>query len=426
MALDQDALHRTQRIRYEAFSTFATALNNCDGYEAMSGILGSQLKFIFDCFIFRIYYRNQQTQMVFQGFMGRDTFFQAMGQASNGFERKLVEKGLPVSLCTDDDLFDESVEGTIFTHNKVRCVSALPLVYPDGHEILISIASKDTRKSVELDFKFLKLVADLVSNKLHQLALLEEVAGKNLDLEVKNKQVTTLNRYLEKMVSQRTAELSEANHELATLFYRSSHDFRAPLANIMGLANVARLMTDDEEILSLFEQCRTVVNDMDTMLRRLDYLSSLHLIEKTDDINLEDLLLGLKDRYREKLDACGGNITINVGALKPYRSNAGVLTTVFQNLLDNSLTYHKGQPQISIDAEDAGDQLVIRFADNGQGIGPLILPKVFDMYYRGNALSTGHGLGLYMVRKLLKALNGVISAWSEEGQYSMFTIKLHY
>lgn len=424
MESDVEILFSSQRIRYEAFSKFATEINKCISYEDISRVLTSQIKFLFECFIFRVYYQSHISDLVFQGFHGKSVFFQNGDDIIYDFEREIIQKGVPVNCTLNDESFNYLIDDTIFGHHGVVSLSSLPIHYPFGGEFLITIASKDPVKYIELDFKFLKLVGDLLSNKLAQLILLEDIARQKKELEVKNKQITSLNNYLQSEVSQRSIELLEANQELSTLFYKTSHDFRAPLANIMGLANLAELITNDEEVLGLFERCRKVVHGMDNMLVKLDDLTSLDNDKTFELLDLKSLLLQVKDKFQSRLDACGGRLVIKADGLKPFRSNAGIMYAVFEQMLDNAIVFCKEDLLISITVKQTDDTVEITVKDNGQGITPVAVPKIFDMYYRGNANSKGNGLGLYIVKKLLKRLNGEICVDTAHGQFTMFHLKL--
>jgi signal transduction histidine kinase len=424
LVVDPEVLHKAQRIRYEAFSVFATELNKCTGYDAVSGLLTSQIKFIFDCFIFRVCHRHQQSQLVFQGFMGNSIFHQNGDEIIYPFEHDILDDALPVYLTHTDAAFQGKVAQTIFAHQKVVCCMALPITYSDEHSILITIASKEPKHFIELDFKFLKLVGDVLSNKLLQLLLADDVARKTRELDIKNKQIQSMNKYLENMVLERTEELVQANRELTTMFYRASHDFRAPLANIMGLANVAGMMTDNKEVLELFDRCRKVVVGMDSMLSKLNYLSSPPVNEPDIQINFEALFADIETRFASRLQSTGGSLTVNVTEVPPYRCKLSIMQVIFEHLIDNAITFCRKKPDVKVEVNYHEPNYTVKVGDKGQGIPAAVQPHIYDMYYRGSIYSTGNGLGLYIVRKLLKSINGEISLESKEGEYSNFIVKL--
>jgi signal transduction histidine kinase len=80
---------------------------------------------------------------------------------------------------------------------------------------------------------------------------------------------------------------------------------------------------------------------------------------------------------------------------------------------------------VRVRAEHAGDRVLITVSDRGPGISEGDLPRIFDRYYRGQRHEgEGLGLGLYIVRKLVEAHGGSISAESRIGEGSTFTFTL--
>lgn len=106
------------------------------------------------------------------------------------------------------------------------------------------------------------------------------------------------------------------------------------------------------------------------------------------------------------------------------------LQTVFTNLLDNSVKYSKPDVKVSVKIEPLPkNQIEIRVADNGVGISRNELKRIFKRFYRIPNLSTqkakGTGLGLYIVRSIVKKHKGKIYAKSEgEGKGSTFIVRL--
>ncbi|HZZ70745.1 MAG TPA: HAMP domain-containing sensor histidine kinase, partial [Pirellulales bacterium] len=88
------------------------------------------------------------------------------------------------------------------------------------------------------------------------------------------------------------------------------------------------------------------------------------------------------------------------------------LEILFRNLIDNAIKYGGPEPQVEIVAVREGPRIVTRIADNGPGIPSGLRRKIFSRFVRlGNELErskTGTGLGLYIVRTLVKQLRGEI------------------
>ena len=92
---------------------------------------------------------------------------------------------------------------------------------------------------------------------------------------------------------------------------------------------------------------------------------------------------------------------------------------IFDNLLENSRKYAEVQPiQISISGKETEQEVLLRFADNGQGVPEEKLASIFEEFYRTDASrkkKEGNGLGLYIVKNLIESMGGQVWAKNEAG-----------
>jgi CheY-like chemotaxis protein len=105
------------------------------------------------------------------------------------------------------------------------------------------------------------------------------------------------------------------------------------------------------------------------------------------------------------------------------------LTQVFSNLLNNAAKYTDPAGRIDVNAAREGDEVVIRLKDNGIGIAPEMLPRVFDLFAQApvslDRAQGGLGVGLTLVRALVELHGGKVAASSEGlGRGSLFTVSL--
>ncbi len=105
------------------------------------------------------------------------------------------------------------------------------------------------------------------------------------------------------------------------------------------------------------------------------------------------------------------------------------LTTVFTNLLDNAVKYSADEIKVVIEMQVNGKNIETRITDSGAGLSPNELKRIFKRFYRVPNLSTekakGTGLGLYIVRSIIKKHYGKIRAESAgEGKGSKFIVQL--
>jgi light-regulated signal transduction histidine kinase (bacteriophytochrome) len=104
-----------------------------------------------------------------------------------------------------------------------------------------------------------------------------------------------------------------------------------------------------------------------------------------------------------------------------------LLTTVFQNLLGNSLKFRgEDPPRVRVDADRDGDRWLLRFADNGIGIEHEYAERIFVIFQRLHARNTypGTGIGLSMCRKIVEHHGGMMWLEQHAGAGTVFVIAL--
>jgi two-component system, OmpR family, phosphate regulon sensor histidine kinase PhoR len=123
------------------------------------------------------------------------------------------------------------------------------------------------------------------------------------------------------------------------------------------------------------------------------------------------------------------SVTIEENALCEFVADIDGLKTVFDNLIDNALKYSIQPVKIKIKISSTAQKVIIEFSDNGIGIAPKELKKVFNKFHRvyhPNIPNVkGTGLGLYQVKEIIKNHGGKIYIFSDgEGKGTTFKIEL--
>lgn len=109
----------------------------------------------------------------------------------------------------------------------------------------------------------------------------------------------------------------------------------------------------------------------------------------------------------------------------PVAGDSDLLRIVFFNLLNNAIKYSAEGGRIEVSGSIVADWAEISIRDEGSGIAAADLPHVFDRYFRaGNNRAGGTGLGLYIVRKIVTAHGGTVTADSAANHGSRFTVRL--
>jgi PAS domain S-box-containing protein len=212
-----------------------------------------------------------------------------------------------------------------------------------------------------------------------------------------------------------------------------SHELRNPLAPIQNATRVARTptATPDEVQWSLAVIERQVQN----MARLLDDLMDVSRIVrgrlelKVERTSLNDAIIAAVEQARPIIDSRQHTLTVDMPKEAMWVNGDPVrLAQIFGNLLDNAATYSDRGGSISLRARADGDSFLVSVRDEGGGINPEFLPKVFEMFVqsgRSGRVTGGLGIGLALVDGLVKLHQGSVTAHSEGvGRGSEFTVRL--
>ncbi len=244
---------------------------------------------------------------------------------------------------------------------------------------------------------------------------------------------------LEKTVAVRTAKLQETIAELEHFSYAITHDMRAPLRAMQGFAALLeeecaqcnRAVSKD-----YFRRIRLASSRMDRLITdSLAYSRTASQELKLEPVDLAKMILSLVQTY-PNLQPDLADIEVQP-SLPVVLGNQGALTQCFSNLLGNAVKFAKAgrRPQIRVrtgsrprseaSAPTASKALVrIWVEDDGIGIPRPFLPRLFGMFERASRDHEGSGMGLAIVRKVVRQMGGEVGVESEEGKGSRFWVDL--
>jgi signal transduction histidine kinase len=223
-------------------------------------------------------------------------------------------------------------------------------------------------------------------------------------------------------------ELEATHKELNTFIYKAAHDLRGPLCSIMGLANVAELEGEKENLPQYIHKISESTHKLDTVLISLINVMSIKDSKPIlKEIKFETLLNKILTRltYTVGFNEVAFNHTIETK--RSFFSDEFILNTILYNIIENSIIYRNTNDRsafVNVTITNLDGSTLLQIQDNGIGMESEVQEQIFDMYFRGNIYSTGPGLGLYIVKNGVKKLGGTIAVKSEPGKGSLFTINL--
>lgn len=223
-------------------------------------------------------------------------------------------------------------------------------------------------------------------------------------------------------------ELVKINKEVDSLVYSVSHNLRAPLMSLVGLLNLARLEDRLEVIRDYNKLMEGVIHKLDDTLKEiLDYSRNARQELQAEHIDFRKLIADTLDKLRFMPDYHSIDVRVTVNDKVDFRSDHYRLSVIANNLISNSIKYadlRKPKPLFQITVTTDEKRAVLQFRDNGIGIEKSLVPKIFNMFFRGTTEREGSGLGLYIVKEAVHMLGGKIDVSSELGNGTLFELEV--
>ncbi len=247
--------------------------------------------------------------------------------------------------------------------------------------------------------------------------LLAEIASWNLELERRIREKTE-----ELQLAQAEIIQSEKMSTLGHLAAGMAHEIRNPLNSIALNIQLVKGGLDDDERLECVARIESEVRRIDSIVRKL--MDSVrrpcfHPMK----ISVDQVLDAALETFRSRLDMKGITLQRDYRSIPPaIHADPEEIAQVFSNLIVNSIEEMHSGGILGISLNLRGETIVATVSDTGGGISPEALPKIFEPFF--TTKSSGTGLGLSVVLRIVRSYDGRIEVESELGKGSAFTVFL--
>lgn len=250
------------------------------------------------------------------------------------------------------------------------------------------------------------------------------------ELRERESDLRTLNESLEERVAERTQELARSNEELAQFAYVASHDLQEPLRMVTSYTQLLarryrdKLDSDANEFIDYAVDGATRMQGLINAL--LDYSRVGSQGKEFEPVDCEVIFKEVTTNLKVAIEEIKAVVTHD--PLPVVLADRSQLSRLLQNLIGNAIKYRgERTPEVHVNAQCKNGEVLFCVRDNGIGIAPEHLERVFVIFQRLHTREeySGTGIGLAVCRKIVERHGGNIWVESkvDEGSSFYFTIQ---
>ncbi len=245
-------------------------------------------------------------------------------------------------------------------------------------------------------------------------------------IKEQNKKLIDYNHILEDQVEERTqqlkqtnSELIEQNTQLEQYGYMTAHNLRGPVARILGLVSILNTKEPaDHANQFILENVQKETNHLDSVIQDMNQILDIRkgIRNNIESINLLERVTSALQNFQADLESIGGFVSLQIPDSIVIDFVKAYLDSILYNCISNAIKYRNPRRKlvIKIEAQTLADTFVrLCIHDNGLGIDlNLHGNKIFGLYKRFHSHREGKGLGLYLIKAQMEALEGKIEIQS--------------
>lgn len=235
------------------------------------------------------------------------------------------------------------------------------------------------------------------------------------------------------LVKNANERLRVRNRQLEDFNYVVAHNLKAPVSSMSIIVDMLSKPNNQDTFKELLPKLETISNSISTLTEDVQtYVSILNNKElEVENVNLLLLIKEVENDFVGTLlneEGKGFNTIYNLDAWHSVKCSKFYMKSIVQNFLSNAIKYRRPDVDSHIIFESAweNDKKVLYVKDNGLGIDmERHKESMFKLYKRFHRSHSGKGMGLFIVKSQLEAMNASIEVESEEGVGTTFKIKFH-
>jgi two-component system, chemotaxis family, CheB/CheR fusion protein len=343
----------------------------------------------------------------------------------------------------NDDLnnyFQSNINGQLFINNELELMRFSPgtvkqinLLETDIGRPLSDISTNIKLESIIDDIKEVLAEGIVITKEMEAnngkwyqsmtMPYVRQSDNKNNGAIITFNEITAL-KSAQQELDQKNKILLRINTDLDHFIHAASHDLLAPLGNIETSINLMNEIAVNDTNLHDFldiinasvKKFRELIIDIGAIAKVEGDMIALEMVD------LEGIIQNIEWSLQDKIKVSGAVLIRDLEVKQLFFSKKNLRSIVY-NLISNAIKFRREEsPVIHITTTLDGGYIVLSVRDNGKGIPERSMKKIFDMYGRLNQDVEGHGIGLYLAKKIVNAAGGNIVVSSEPGVGTVFSI----
>ncbi|MET4805268.1 HAMP domain-containing sensor histidine kinase [Limibacillus sp. MBR-115] len=324
---------------------------------------------------------------------------------------RLVENGCWVVLTSQapNQVLDASIEESYWGRTEIKLALAIYLLMA----VIVLVTLADVWRNLH---RFRRTARAIRAGR-----------GQNLSFAERN-QIPELQSVVQEF-DDLVATLRRSEDLIRQAAEENAHAFKGPLA-VISQANerVRRAVAEDNEsgqrAVRLIEQSVDRLDSLISAARKIEEATAEIMDRSLQPIDVAPLLVNLADDFREVLGARGIKLETKIANSLRIKANSDLLEVCMENLLENAGDFTAEGGGVLLSAKTVGGEAVVAVIDEGPGVPPEDLDRIFERYYSSREERTSthgnFGIGLWVVRRNVEVMGGrVVARNRPEGGFAV-------